>query len=79
MTPSRWARIKEVFGAAYEQHAAERAHFLDSACDGDAEFRAEVERNQAEVSVHALVHSLAPDLNLFSGFQSRYSTLPQII
>jgi serine/threonine protein kinase len=44
MTPQRWARIKEIFGATFEQPEGKRAAFLDSACDGDAELRAEVER-----------------------------------
>ena len=44
MTPERWARIKELFGAALEAPEAERTQFLESACGGDAELRAEVER-----------------------------------
>ena len=44
MTPQRWSRIKEVFGAALEKPEPERPAFLDSACGGDAELRAEVER-----------------------------------
>jgi serine/threonine protein kinase len=44
MTPERWARIKEVFSGAFERPEAERAAYLDSACKGDTELRAEVER-----------------------------------
>jgi len=44
MTPQRWTRMKEIFGAALEQPEGKRAAFLDSACGGDAELRAEVER-----------------------------------
>ena len=44
MTPRRWSRIKEVFGVALEMPKPERPAFLDSACGGDAELRAEVER-----------------------------------
>ena len=44
MTPQRWAQIKEIFGAALEQPEGKRDAFLDSACGGDADLRAEVER-----------------------------------
>jgi eukaryotic-like serine/threonine-protein kinase len=44
MTPQRWARIKDVFGAAFELPQAEQSAFLDSTCAGDGELRAEVER-----------------------------------
>jgi len=44
MTPQRWARIKEVFSAALETPASERPGFLESACGGDSDLRAEVER-----------------------------------
>jgi eukaryotic-like serine/threonine-protein kinase len=44
MTAQRWARIKEAFGAVLEAPEAERARRLESACAGDAELRAEVER-----------------------------------
>jgi len=43
MTPQRWTRMKEIFGAALEQPEGKRAAFLDSACGGDAVLRAEVE------------------------------------
>jgi serine/threonine protein kinase len=44
VTPERWARIKEVFAAALETPQPERPRFLESACGGDADLRAEVER-----------------------------------
>ena len=44
MTPQRWSRIREVFGAALETSESERHRFLESACAGDADLRAEVER-----------------------------------
>jgi serine/threonine protein kinase/tetratricopeptide (TPR) repeat protein len=42
MTPERWQRIKELFLAALEREPGERAAFIDAACAGDAETRAEV-------------------------------------
>jgi eukaryotic-like serine/threonine-protein kinase len=44
VTPARWSRMREVFGAALETPEPERPRFLESACAGDAELRAEVER-----------------------------------
>ena len=44
MTPQRWSRIRDVFGAALETSESERPRFLESACRGDADLRAEVER-----------------------------------
>jgi predicted RNA-binding Zn-ribbon protein involved in translation (DUF1610 family) len=43
MTPERWKQIEEVFQAALEREADQRAAFLDKACAGDAELREEVE------------------------------------
>src|SRR5579862_313061 len=55
MTPERWAQIKEVFGAAFELRQAERSSFLDSACDDDAELRAEVEHllEEGDATLHS--------------------------
>jgi hypothetical protein len=39
----RWQRIKDVFQAALERPAAERAAFLGKACGDDSELRREVE------------------------------------
>ena len=44
MTPERWSQIKELFRLALETPESERSRFLESACGGDAELRAEVER-----------------------------------
>lgn len=44
MTPARWSRIKEIFSAALETPESERPRLLESACAGDADLRAEVER-----------------------------------
>jgi serine/threonine-protein kinase len=44
VTPERWSRIKELFSAALETPELERSRFLESACGGDADLRAEVER-----------------------------------
>ena len=44
MTPERRAQVREVFGAALETPEAERPRFLEAACGGDAELRADVER-----------------------------------
>jgi Tol biopolymer transport system component/tRNA A-37 threonylcarbamoyl transferase component Bud32 len=61
VTPQRWSRMKEIFGAALEMPEPERPAFLDSACAGDAELRAEVERLLAESSTPSL-HSPARGL-----------------
>ena len=44
MTPARWAEINKLFSAALETPEPERPGFLKSACGGDAELQAEVER-----------------------------------
>lgn len=44
MNPDRWQRIKELFEAAIELEPAEQAPFLNRACDGDEDLRAEVTR-----------------------------------
>jgi eukaryotic-like serine/threonine-protein kinase len=44
VTPARWSQIKELFSAALETPETERSRFLESACGGDADLRAEVER-----------------------------------
>src|SRR5260221_10570351 len=44
MTPERWQRVENLFQAArHHPSADERVTFLDGACAGDAELRAEVE------------------------------------
>ena len=42
-TPEQWPRIKEIVGAALERSPADLDAFLDQACSGDGELRAEVE------------------------------------
>ncbi|RPI10027.1 MAG: serine/threonine-protein kinase, partial [Acidobacteriales bacterium] len=44
MTPERWARIKEVFGAALDLRADQRPAFLQETCADDSELRQEVDR-----------------------------------
>jgi len=43
MSPEHWNRIRELFHSALEQEAAPRRAFLDLACSGDPDTRAEVE------------------------------------
>jgi len=43
MTPDRWARVKEVLGAALEKAPHERPRFLDETCASDPSLRREVE------------------------------------
>ena len=43
MHPDQWERVKSVFEATLDLVAADRAAFLDRACDGDESVRAEVE------------------------------------
>jgi serine/threonine protein kinase/Tol biopolymer transport system component len=44
MTPERWLKVKDIFHAALERAAEERAAFLDETCAGDDELRAKLER-----------------------------------
>jgi eukaryotic-like serine/threonine-protein kinase len=44
LTPERWSRLREVFGAALDTPESERPRFLELACEGDTELRAEVDR-----------------------------------
>ena len=48
VTPERWQRIKEVFGAALELEPGERSTFLQASCGPDESLRAEVESLLAE-------------------------------
>ena len=43
ITPERWQRVKAIFLAAQSSAPAERAAFLDEACNGDEDVRGEVE------------------------------------
>jgi Tol biopolymer transport system component len=42
MTPEQWQKVRELLAATLEQAPAERAAFLDRACDGDEALRREV-------------------------------------
>ena len=44
MTSERWRRIEEIYYAALERAASERASFVEAACGGDKTLRADVER-----------------------------------
>ena len=48
MTPDQWERVRQVFDEALDHEPASRAEFLDGACRGDDELRAEVEQLLAE-------------------------------
>src|SRR5262245_58463654 len=39
----RWKRIEDIFQGALERPAADRSSYLDQACGGDGDLRAEVE------------------------------------
>lgn len=43
MDRERWQQIDSIFAAALARPASERAAFLDEACAGDADLRAQVE------------------------------------
>src|SRR5262245_35419134 len=43
MQQDRWERVKEIFGTAVEFTAQRRRQFLDAACVGDTQLRAEVD------------------------------------
>lgn len=63
MNPERWQRLEELFHAALERPGGERAVFLDEACGGDGELRAELDRLlQAEARADAFVGSTAGGL-----------------
>lgn len=50
MEPGRWDKLKSVFAEAEELPVSRRAAFLDEACAGDPEMRAEVERLLTQAS-----------------------------
>jgi hypothetical protein len=43
MDADQWRLIEELYHAAYERPAAERAAFLDEACAGEVPLRREIE------------------------------------
>lgn len=44
MEEEHWRRVREIFEAALERPAFERAAFLDSVCAGDSRLREEIEQ-----------------------------------
>jgi eukaryotic-like serine/threonine-protein kinase len=42
-TPEQWSKVKEIVGEALEHSPADRGAFLDQACSGEGDLRAEVE------------------------------------
>src|SRR5262245_12518438 len=44
MDPLRWRRVSDIAGRALELDGSARVAYLDSACQGDDELRAEVDR-----------------------------------
>jgi serine/threonine protein kinase len=63
VTPQRWSRIRELFGTALETPESEQRQFLEAACGGDTNLRAEVERLLAgnqEPSLQSPVATLFP-------------------
>ncbi len=61
MTPDRWLRLKELFEAALELDAERRPEFLDTACLGDSELRAEID---GLLSAHRQATNLLPTESL---------------
>src|SRR5262249_16128965 len=61
VTPDRWAVLREIFGKALEAPESERSAVLDSACNGDLDLRAEVER----LLVESETPSWQPPVGLF--------------
>ena len=59
MTAERWARITDLFRAALEKPAGERAAFLESACGSDAGLRRDIERLLAGEAEPSLPSPLA--------------------
>src|SRR5262249_46320179 len=60
MTPERWKRIDDLFEAALNLESNERAAFLDQACIGDPDLRAEVESLlSSDEQQHQLIDSPA--------------------
>ncbi|PWU08908.1 MAG: hypothetical protein C5B51_06970 [Terriglobia bacterium] len=67
MPVDNWERIQEIFLAAAELSGAARSEFLDGACQGDIELRAEVESllrsdTNGEASLDAAIRSEASSL-----------------
>src|SRR5690606_26207596 len=68
VSPERWRRVAAVLDEALDMPPADRARFLDQACDGDAELRAEVEALlAADASPNPLLDSPLGAAVAFSG------------
>ena len=80
MNPEQWRKIREIFDAASDRPAGERAEFIAQACAGDEETRRRVEAmlaadardnllmdRPAWEAGGALMASLAEDTQIFSG------------
>ena len=48
MSPERWQQIEAIFQTAVDLKAADRAAFIEKACAGDTELKAEVEKLMAD-------------------------------
>jgi non-specific serine/threonine protein kinase/serine/threonine-protein kinase len=59
MTPERWLQIKRIFQAAFELPAGDRSGYLQQACAGDADLRAEVESLLASVEAEEFLSGSA--------------------
>ena len=56
MDPERWKRVEDLFHRVLELDAAERASFLETACAGDVDLRAQLDRLlRGDVTSHRLV------------------------
>lgn len=79
MPAERWERVKQIFADAAEMPPASRAGYLDAACAGDAQLRAEVE-SMLSVDRHAPdfletpLPGLLDDLNAESGLTGRVNS-----
>ena len=76
MTPERWERVKEVFSAASALREQARTRYLDEACEGDSQLRAEVAslldaHNHADAVVDRPAAAYVRSAALFTGSDRR--------
>ncbi|HKU14754.1 MAG TPA: serine/threonine-protein kinase [Steroidobacteraceae bacterium] len=72
MTPERWGRVKEIFSTALEREPTQRAPYLEVACEGDEELRAEVKSLlEAHDTAGAFIEEDAAQRIGLAGAQSR--------
>jgi serine/threonine protein kinase len=77
MNPERWRKISEIFEAALDRPAEERASFLAEACAGDEELRQRVEAMLAADNQRSLLID-RPAYQALSGFSTMgYQFEPQ--